>query len=365
MKQAAREWNKKIHTTLLQNGFKRLCSDAGIYVYRQQEGNSLIILIVILYVDDITLMTNHRDSLNQVKKALQKAYEMKDLGELDTFLGMKIIRNRKRKTIRFDQSDYITLVLERNGMLNCNPARTPFATGTSLTKNTNQSTDEERTEYQQIIGSIMYAAICSRPDIMYAIIKLSQFMTNPSKQHFVAAKHLLRYLSGTRNAYIKYGETIKDIEGFSDSDWAENKDDRHSTSGNCFIIAGAVVSWSSKKQTTVACSSVEAEYLALSDAVKQALWFKTFFYELKIDYVKNIKINLDSQGANQLATNPVHHKRTKHIDIRHHFIREHIEKKSIKLNHVASEDNSADGFTKALTPEKHKNFCNQIGVRFD
>ena len=287
---------------------------------------------------------------------------MKDLGELKRFLGMSVIRDRKKRTIMINQHEYIQLVLDRFKMNICNPARTPFASGTELIKNTDTCTDEDRTYFQQVIGSLMYAAICTRPDIMYAVIKLSQFMSNPSETHFKIVKLLLRYLNGSKLACIKYSYDQLNLQGYSDSDWAEDKNDRKSTSGNCFTLANAVIAWGSKKQTTVACSSVEAEYMAITEAIKQALWYEMFMNELGIKYNHPMIVNVDSQGAMQLTTNPIYHKRTKHVDIRYHFIRDVIEKGDIKLKHVPSADNKADGFTKSLSAEKHKIFCNQIGL---
>ena len=355
LKQAPRQWHKKIDATLTKFGMQKLISDAGIY--HLQEGYTILILI--LYVDDITIMTNNKAKMAHLKKVLSSNYDMKDLGEITTFLGMTITRNRKERTIQVDQIDYIKNFLKRFGMDNCNPVMTPVAAGTSLVREGDYVDMKMITWYQQAIGSLMYAMICTRPDIAYAVIKLSQFMTRPTTQHVQAVKHLFRYVAGTKNASIKYNGNYKEsIMGFSDSDWAENKDDRKSVTGYCFTLALGPVTWASRRQTTVALSSVEAEYMALTETIRQAKWHKHFMSELNIvdERYFRIPIFMDSQGAQALAENDIQGRRSKHIDIRYHYIRDEISQGHVKLSHIDSASNLADGFTKPLNGQKQQTF---------
>ncbi|KDQ62767.1 hypothetical protein JAAARDRAFT_190047 [Jaapia argillacea MUCL 33604] len=235
-------------------------------------------------------------------------------------------------------------------MLDCAPARTPLPTGLTLEKATQEATPEFHLKYQSLIGSLLYAMLGTRPDISYAITRLSRFNSNPSVSHWKAAKYILRYLKATKDFRLRFdGSTGSGLIGYSDADWAENKDDRHSTTGYCFLMAGGAVSWVTRRQPTVALSSTEAEYMALSDTSRQTAWFRTLLSELGFDLTSQpTPLCADNQGAIFMSVNPVHDRRTKHVDIRYHFIREFIENKNAELYHVATEEMIADTLTKSL-----------------
>jgi len=232
----------------------------------------------------------------------------------------------------------------------CNPAQTPADPHVRLEKNGPEfaATAEERRKYQSAVGSLMYAMLGSRPDISYAVAKVSQFSTKPNPTHRTAVKRIFRYLAGTANRGLCYG-IDGEGSGYTDADWGSG-DDRKSIRGYTFLLNGAAICWNSKKQSTVALSSTEAEYMALTQAVKESLWLQAVLTDLRarrhLEELRNI--NIDNQGAMVLARNPQFHARTKHIDIQYHFIREHIEKQGITLSYCPTGEMTADIFTKPL-----------------
>ena len=362
LKQASRQWHRKLRSALLDMGFTQLSADTSVYVYRHQGG----ITILMVYVDDITIMGNDAAHLISVKQELAKRFDLTDLGELDYFLGIRVTRDRKHRILELDQSKYIRDVLIRFQMIDVTPAFTPLAAGTQLIKSSHPVEDNDQafiTQYQSLVGSLMYAMLGTRPDLSFAVTKLSQFGSNPTEYHLKAAKHVLRYLSATQNNRLQFGSIDdNEITGYSDSDWAADQNDRHSTTGYTFLYAGGSICWASRKQPTVALSSTEAEYMAISDASRHAIWLRTLFTELGFKQPNPLPIHVDNKGSVDLALNPVHHKRTKHIDIKHHFIRQCLEDLSVGLVQIPTNENFADVLTKSLPFAKHSLFSGKLGV---
>jgi hypothetical protein len=252
-----------------------------------------------------------------------------------------------------------------------------MATGTRLVKADCPSTPEEiemmkRIPYQSAIGAIMYAMLGTRPDIAFAVTCLSQFCSNPGMTHWQAVKRLLRYLQGSLDTRLTYSGPVGELScippigstlvGYCDADWASDLNDRRSISGYVFLLAGGAVSWQSKKQTTVALSSVEAEYMAMTQAGKEALWWRTFFEQLAQPITQPVTVHADNQGAIALSKNPAYHSRTKHIDIRYHFIRQHVSENKVSFPYVRTEQMAADGFTKPVPKDRHKELNRLIGL---
>jgi len=362
LRQAARVWSKKIHEALLELGFIRRYSDGGIYVYRQQEGDTDITVVLLLYVDDMLIMGNKSTSIEKLKSELKNRFKMTDLGQKLDFLGLDIIQEKETGSILINQRRYLVGVLERFGMMDSNPLNTPFAPGVVITENKETCDPETRTLFQQMIGSLLYGMIGSRPDIAYYVIRLARYCSNPSQHHVKLARDIMRYLRGTLDYNIKYeGKSDSGLIGFSDADWAENKDDRRSITGYVTLLANGAVTWVSRRQATVALSSTESEYMSASDACRHLCWQQTFLTELGFG-PPPIPLCVDNQGAIFLASNPTHDHRTKHIDIRYHFIREKIEDDIIKLYHIPSEDQIADILTKSLSVEKFSKFISSLGI---
>ena len=375
LKQAARVWNDKINSTLVEMGFERLTSDYGIYVFKQGESKFIsnklggISMFIVLYVDDINIIGNNMDAINKVKKRLRTKFDMTDAGEAAFFLGIRIRRDRERQIMWLDQFKYIQDILKTFHLDDAKTRKThntPFAANTHLIKNENppENCDPNyRRHYQSIIGHLMYASLCTRPDISWAVNKLAQFNTNPDDNHLSAANHLLRYVKATQDFCLVYkGKSAYNIIGYVDADWGDvNGSDRKSTTGNCYIIAGGAVLWNSRKQTTVALSTLEAEYLATTDAMKQARWLQIFFDELQRPIGKPILVYNDNQGSISFIKNPGNHQRTKHIDIRSSRIREEVGN-SFDLEHIATEQMTADILTKGLPYPLHAAHRDGLGL---
>ena len=363
LKQAGRTWHHKIDVALKHRGFTSLEADHCIYVRKLSDS----LIIIALYVDDLLIAASRLAELSLFKKDLAAQFNMEDLGEASYILGIEIQRDRTARTISIGQSNYITGLLERHNMATCNPVVTPMekVTQTQLATATNDhnATLEETREYQSIIGGVMYAMLCTRPDIAFAVSTLSQFASNPSALHRQALQRVLRYLRGTVHQRIIYqGEGPTDSQpellGYSDSDWGQRQD-RRSISGYAFLLCGGAISWQSKKQKTVALSTVEAEYMATTQAAKEAIWWRSHLSGLGYDMSTPTTLLSDSQGSIALAQNPDEHARTKHIDIQYHFIRQHLATKTIKLLFIGTAEMAADLLTKALDRIAH---CREMGL---
>jgi hypothetical protein len=291
---------------------------------------------------------------------------MKDLGIATKFLGMEIVYGNDG-SIKIHQHSYIQQLLERHGMGDCTPVTTPLDTSAKLSAITDDEASADPKEYASIVGGLMFAACVTRPDIMCAVGQLSQFFNNPSSKHLSAAKRVLRYLRGTPTLGITYRPPPMRLQGYSDADWAGDVDTRRSTTGYVVMLNNGAVAWKSRRQPTVALSTMESEYMALTEATKELKWIRTFLAELDNSNAEssgNSSTDLfsDNQSAIALAKNPVSHARAKHIDIRHHFIREAIDDKIIWLQYIPTTEMTADSLTKALGREKHEKCTARMGM---
>lgn len=363
LKQASRVWNIQLHEFLIKIGFKRSNADTCLYV------NAKLSIIIAIWVDDILIAGKSAQNIANVKKQLAGAFRMKDLGQLTHFLGMRVTRTPDGG-ISIDQSTYIKDILARFGMEDSKAVSTPLATGTKLIQTTmedpSRSSDKSARDnvqplYQSIVGSLMYAMLCTRPDIAYAVQQLSQFGSDPSPIHLQAAKRVLRYLQGSQNTHLTYKRDNETIQGYSDADWASDED-RKSISGYVFTLAGSSISWQAKKQSTIALSTAEAEYAALTQAAKEAIWLQNLLKDLGMSKYAPRIVNIDNQGTIALAENPIHHARTKHLDIQLQFVRDSIENGTIKLQYCPTDVMLADIMTKALAKERHGRMCELIGM---
>lgn len=254
-------------------------------------------------------------------------------------------------------------MLKRFGMENSRPVSTPLDPGLKLRKIDESET--ERTEifpFRELIGCLMYLAIGTRPDIAYAVNHLSQFNNFNGKDHWMAAKRILRYMRGSTKLGLRYEKSSKLIEGFVDSDWAGCPVDRRSYTGFVFIMAKGAVTWEARKQRTVAQSSTEAEYMGLTEAAKEAAYLLRFLAEIGMGNQNTVPIYNDNQGAQKLATNPIFHSRSKHIEIRHHYVRQALKEGKISISYVPTNDMMADVFTKGISAPKHQKCLSKFGM---
>jgi transposase InsO family protein len=360
LKQAGHDFNNKLNGLLTDAGYTRSPADAGVYI--QRRGKKVTVLTV--WVDDIVLAGNSKEIIELTKRTLAKTLEIKDLGEPKLILGLEIMRDRERGTISIGQRQYIENMLKRFGFEGMAPVPTPMEANKALVKRDGPPDTDLASIYATAIGSLMYAAIGTRPDIAFAVQNLSQFTSNPGPEHWQAVKRVFRYLSGTRSHQLTYGghNNSTEVIGYSDADWASNPNDRKSISGYAFLLGGGAITWNSKKQTIVALSSAEAEYVAEAHAAKEAIWLRQLLDSLGFPQVNPTVIWADNQAAIKLTQNSIFHSRTKHIDTRLHFLRDKVQDNTIVYDYVPTRENIADVFTKGLPKESHTRFSEDVGV---
>lgn len=293
------------------------------------------------------------------------------LGEAKYCVGLRINRDRKKGFILLDQKRHIADLLAKFNMVECNPVSTPMDLNQKLSKSMSPQSSSEREEmskvpYRELVGGLLYISQGTRPDISFAVNTLSIFNNNPGKAHWIAAKRVLRYLKATIDAKLQYSmEAPSNFSAFCDADWASNIDDRRSCSGYVFMSQGGGISWSSRRQPTIALSTTEAEYMALSSTVQEFSWLNQFESQFNFGgECQPIRIFCDNTSALDLAKTTGYSARTKHIDVRHHYLREHIESGRINLVHIPTEEMVADVLTKPLNSKKHL-FCSEgMGLLF-
>ena len=358
LKQSGRNWNNLLHKYLSDQGFKQ--SQVDPCVYTMQSNNDLT--VILCYVDDILLMSSSDKVLSETKGKQKKKFVMKDLGQISHFLGIEF--SHENGTIAMHQTDYLNRLLCRFDMLNCKPKYTPC--DMNVNKFENEPAEEtDATLYREIVGGLIYAMTCTRPDLSFVVTKLSQHMSKPNARHMTMAKHTLRYIKATINKQLVFrkSENPLTLTGFCDSDWA-NSEDRKSVSGYCFQMAseGPLISWKSKKQNCIALSTCEAEYVSLSLATQEGIFLMALINDMFCLNVIKFHIECDNQSAISLAKNPVLSQRTKHIDIKYHFLRNLVHNDTMKINYVPSECNVADALTKPMTKVKNERFkCIAMG----
>ena len=360
LKQSAKCWNQLLDQHFIETGYTKADADGCLYV--KVEGGSVVIMGV--YVDDFIPISNDLELMKAEKAALAKKFEVVDNGNIEYFLKMAIKRDRQSRTLMISQPNYIETILAKFGMLECKPVATPMDSNASFDKLSDEDERFDRTTYQQAIGCLTYLATRTRPDISASVGILSKFMADPGPAHWSGVKRILRYLQGTRNYGLVFVGGDKDVLlGYSDSDWAGDIVTRRSTSGYVFQLGQSTISWCSKRQQTVAKSSTEAEYVALSIASQEVIWLRRLLSDLKVDMSAATEMMEDNRGAIDLSKNPKNHGRTKHIDVSYHFTRERIASKEIKVNYVPSAANLADVMTKPLPRVPFENFRDGLGVR--
>jgi hypothetical protein len=357
LKQAPRQWYLKFDKFMLKIGYIRCHADHCCYFKRFD--NAYVILL--LYVDDMLIAGSDIGEIENLKVQMAKEFSMKDLGAAKQILGLKIERDRKNKLLKLCQKEYISKVLKRFNMDCAKPVSTPLAGHfKNLSKQHCPKTEKEQKQMEKIpyasaVGSLMYAMVCTRPDISHAVGVVSRYMSNPGFNHWSAVKWILRYLAGTRDMELCYTGADIQLRGFVDSDMAGDIDGRKSTTGYVFTLGSAAISWISRLQKIVALSTTEAEYVAAVEACKEMTWLQSLLNELDHKQA-DCWLCSDSQSAIHLAKNSAFHARTKHIDVRYHFIRTMLEEGSFKMEKVHTNENPADMLTKSVPKEKLE-FC--------
>ncbi|GJW78065.1 retrovirus-related pol polyprotein from transposon TNT 1-94 [Tanacetum coccineum] len=343
LKQAPKAWYDRLKAFLIKHEYSMGMVDNTLFTKKSKSH----LIIVQIYVDDIIFGSTSQNLCDDFAKIMHDEFEMSMMGELNFFLGLQI--KQMEDGIFFNQSKYIKEMLKKFGLEDSKPTKTPMSTEIKLSKD-DEADSVDSSKYRGMIGSLLYLT-ASRPDIMFSVCLCARFQENPKTTHLEAVKRIFRYIRGTSHLGLWYpkGTRIETVV-YADSDHAGDYVDRKSTSGVCTFMGCCLTSWFAKKQTALAISTTEAEYVSAEKACQQALWMKQALidYGIRLD---EVLIMCDNKGAIDLSKNPVQHSRTKHIEIRHHFLRDNVQKGNISIEKVASEDNIADIFTKPLKRE--------------
>jgi hypothetical protein len=366
LKQAPRLWYEEINAFLLSIGFTQSTTDPNLYI---QDGTALI-----LYVDDILIAYDQLNSKSvgaAVKQQLRERFKMKDLGRVRRFLGIEVDEN-----FNLSQTSYIGAILRRFRMENAKSATSPMDPNVRLDNPRCEDKEANKTLYLSMVGSLMYAALGTRPDLAFCVTSLSRHNSRPLAMHLTAAKRALRYLKSTANLKIHYdvatsNDESSTVTGFTDSDWAGNLTTRKSVGGCVFSIGtcSGPIHWHSKSQSVVALSTLEAEYIACSNATREALWLQRLEADFILALIKGkshstpVKIGCDNQGALKLLETGVIQAKTKHIDVKYHHTRDEIAKGKVAFSYVASAENPADILTKPLNAHKHNCILDKLYLK--
>ena len=362
LKQAPLLWYKEIDAYLKSIGFLHSSFDPNLYT-------SSFEVFLLLYVDDILLVSRLPSEIQRVKGLLSTKYKMTDLGRASSFLSIQI--GQGPYSISLSQSRCIDRILRRFQMENCNLVQTPFDPGPQPQDHKDPISTEDQKTYQSIVGSLMYLAIATRPDLGFTIGYLSKYNLSATYRQLQTAKRTLRYLKATidmRLVYIRdeavpsyLGNTLT---GYSDAHFAGDTQDRKSTGGYVFLVAGGAVSWRSEKQPMVVLSTTESEYIACSETRREAIWLRGLYSELSCTkQLPPTPINVDNQSAIYLSNRPPFHERTKHIDLKCCFTREALHNQEITISHCPTEEMTADILTKALPRVLHWRHVRAMGLR--
>jgi transposase InsO family protein len=357
LRQSPREWYNTIRDLMVKIGFRRTHADHSVFVNHTG-------VIVIVYVDDMIIAGKDEQGVIYVRKQLSNSFAMTDMGEMSIYLGMEITRT-PQGTVTLTQREYTQRVLKEFGFGDGEKQITPMDAKQVLVATTGIPNPERVNWYQRAMGSLLYLATMTRPDIAYTVNKLAQFTLSPTEQHVSAVKRLFRYVRSTSDLGITYSRIGGGLTGFTDANWAGGnvaQDGRRSTSGYIYMLAGGPVSWSAKRQHTVATSSCEAEYIGQCNAAKEAVWLRLLLSEMGHPQDGATPIHADNQSAIALASNPEYHARSKHIDIQYHYVREKVDDQTVTFVYTPTAEMIADGLTKPLEKVKHARFLQLLNL---
>ena len=355
LKQAPQAWFSRLNTKLLELGFHGSCSDTSLFIYKHKS----LTMFILIYVDDIIITSSQPSAINDLLISLTHDFAVKDLGPLNFFLGVEVLSTPHG--ILLYQQRYIMDLLIRTKMNEAKPITTPMASTTSLSAFDSEPFPDH-TLYRSTVGALQYLGL-TRPNIAFPVNKLSQFMQKPTLLHWQSVKRLLRYLKQTINFGLHIScSSAPLIQAFSDADWAGSRDDHRSTGSYCIFLGTNLISWSCKKQATVARSSIEAEYKALANADAKVKWLQSLLHELGQSCLSPPVLWCDNIEATYLSTNPVFHAKTKHIEIDFHFVRDMVASKSLLIRFVSTRDQLADLLTKPLSSPRFTFLRSKLNV---
>ena len=357
LKQAPMQWHENFDSVMMTNGFKISECDKCVYVKNTERG----FVILCLYVDDILIMGSNNEIIKTTKEMFNNKFYMKDLGVADVIIGIKI--SKTSDGLILSQSHYIEKILKKFKQNDNSPMRTPVDVNLHISKNNGKSLSQQ--EYAQEIGSLMYVMNCTRPDIAYAVSKLSRYTSNPGPDHWKAIVRVLRYLKYTQNYGLHYSKYPAVLEGYCDANWISDTKDSKSTSGYLFTLGGGAVSWKSAKQTCIARSTMESEFIALDKAGEEAEWLRHFLEDIPIwpQPVLAICIHCDSRSTIGRAQSHIYNGKSRHIRRRHNTVRQLLSNGIMTIEYIRSKENIADPLTKGLTREQVSKSSRGMGLK--
>ena len=357
LKQAPKDWHEKFDSTILCNGFVHNGADKCIYSKFLDEYG----VIICLYVDDLLLFGTNVIGINKVKEYLSSIFKMKDLGEVDTFLGIKVRKHSGGYSL--NQAHYIENILNKFNHLGFKEINTPFDSCVKLCENNGRAVAQ--LEYASAIGSLMYAMRCTRPDIAFAVSKMSRYTSNPNVEHWKCVTRIFGYLKKYKNLGLVFNDYPAVLEGYTDASWVQSVGDNQSVSGWLFTMGGCAVSWSSKKQTCISHSTMESEFIALAACGKEAEWIRNLLLDIKLwpSPMPPISINCDSQNTMSNAYKRTYNGQSRHISLRHGYVKQLLENGTLTIVYVRSCKNLADPFTKPLSREVVKTTSCEMGLK--
>jgi len=319
-------------------------------------------IFILVYVDDLIVAGEKLAGVKFVMRFVSAKFEVRDLGDVKNFIGMKVMRNRAAKNLTLSNARHTATLQEAVGMDKATPNKTPMASGVKLTK-TQEGLLPEGNRYAELVGSLLYLSTTKRPDIAFAVGVRSRFMSCPEEDHMRAAKGVLRYLRGTTHLGVVHTGS-EPLQGFVDADWAGDIDGRRSTTGFVFTCNGWAIAWSSTRQSTVATSTAEAEYVAAAMATKEALWLRKLLSALRGDG-RAVPMGGDNQLFLALVNNPEATGQTKHVDVAYHMVRDYQARRDVAFYFLPSDELPADGLTKPLPSPAFTAFRAAVGVGDD
>src|SRR5271169_266388 len=365
LKQAGLVWNRKFNDFLVKNlGFHCVSADPCIYIIK--ENNKFIILG--LHVDDTLMVHNDNTFCDSIVNKIGAKFEITDLGEPTHLLGMRVQRETPIGPITLDQEAYICELLKRFNMEECTPARAPHQPNFYLTKDMcpnaeTETIDTSQPPYNELIGGLLWLATNTRPDILPAVTVLCRFTRNPGIQHWKSAKLVLRYLKGTMKYGTQFARSSNDnLVGYVDSNCANDPDTRQSVTGYVLMYANSPIAVKSKRQSSVSTLSIQAEYQALCDAVRETVWLRALLKEIGHGQYGATIIHEDNRGCISITENNRTDPRTKHIDVKYHYTREQVDNKVVAIKHIPTTDMVADALTKPISIPKFTWCREHMGV---
>jgi hypothetical protein len=360
LKQAPRQWHARLKEVLLNMGLKCSAHDPSLFISLTTSNTWILV-----YVDDLLLMAKDIDILQALKDKLKAQFPLKDLGPVSNYLGMEVSRCRNSKEIYLKQTKYIQTIQKKFADHLCQPFDTPLLVNHSLSLPASKEelvTEEDR--YPELVGSLMYLMVCTRPDLAHPLSVLGRFV-GPGRhgiKHWKAALRVLSYAIQTKDLKLTLGGPDAVLEGFTDASWADNQDDRRSSQGYCFTLGTGMISWKATRSPAVALSSCEAELYGGTSAAQELLWLKRLLQELNCPTSQPV-LFCDNKSTVAQTRDPVFSARSKHIEARYFFIRELTQGGEMQCVHISGEENPADIFTKALLKERHYKLLQLLGLK--